>query len=347
MEAELDHKLSQLPLLHLTNGFMSFKTFAAAVELDIFTRLRDGRSVTVDEFAAELGMQHRPADLFLAALASLDLLYKDGDRYANSALAEEFLVVGRPQYFGGYVKFYDQKLYPGWHNVVTALKQNRPTVWDPATQDSIFSPEDELIMELFWEAMHSLAGHTASALIEVHDFSRYRNLLDVGVGSGGFPIELCRRFPRLSATVYEFPHVCPIAAEKIKAAGLDSVIDTAAGDFTRDAALPDGYDVILLSQILHCADEKSNRALLEKCRDALPPGGTVLIVEHLLNPTRTGPSAAALMGMNMLVAQVGGKNYAETEYVSWLADAGFVDPEIIRFEAAGANGAVIARKPSV
>lgn len=339
----MNDSLTQVPLLRLTNGFMSFKTFAAAVELDVFTRLANGRSVTAGEFAAELGLARRPADLLLAACASLDLLDKTGDRYRNTPLAEKFLVAGRPNYFGGFVRFYDQ-LYPGWHHVVDALRTNRPVMWDAAERDTPFSADDPMMMETFWEAMHSLAGSTAAALAEVHDFGRYRRLLDVGGGSGGFPIELCGRFPDLSATVYELPHVCPIATEKVKTAGLDGRIDTVAGDYHADPALPGGYDVILLSQVLHCEGEGTGRALLAKCFAALPPGGVLLVCELLLNAERTGPPAAALMGMNMLVGQLEGQNYAESEYRTWLTDTGFADVEVVRFEAAGANGAVVARK---
>ena len=339
----MDKSLTQVPLLELTNGFMSFKTFAAAIELEVFTRLAGGRSVTVEQCADELGIAPRPAGILLAACASLGLLEKTGDGYRNSPLAERFLVAGQPHYFGGFVRFYDQ-LYPGWHNVVQALRTNRPIMWDAAERDTAFSADDSMMMETFWEAMHSLAGSTAQALAEVYDFGQHRRLLDVGGGSGGFPIELCQRFLGLSATVYELEHVCPIAEQKIKAAGLSERISTVAGDFKADAGLPGGHDVILLSQILHGEGEATNRALLAKCFDALRPGGMLLICELLLNPERTGPPAAALMGMNMLVGQLDGRNYAATEYLSWLRDTGFTGPEVLRFDAAGANGAVVARK---
>jgi hypothetical protein len=342
--SNLDAQLTQLPLLQLTNGFMSFKTFATAVDLDVFSRLADGRSATFEELAAELDLHPRPADLFLAALTSIGLLEKDGPAYRNSDLAETFLVVGRPYYFGGYVKFYNHKLYAGWHRVLEALRSDSPVLWDPDEQDTLWVPDDAVVMSLFWEAMHSLAGFTARALAGQYDFAGRRRLLDVGGGSGGFPIELCRMYPGLRGTVYEFAHVCPIAEEKIKQAGVDHVVDTVAGNYATDEALPGGYDVILLSQILHNHDEKFDRMLLDKCFAAAPSGGIVIICEHLLNPERTGPPEAALMGMNMLVAQSGGRNYSETEYSSWLVDAGFTDPVIVRFEAGGGNGAVIARK---
>jgi SAM-dependent methyltransferase len=337
--------LSQLPLLELANGFVSFKTFSAALELELFTKLAGGRAMTADEFAAESNLHARPARLLLAACASLGLLDKSGDRYQNSALAEEYLVIGRPQYFGGFVRFCDRKLYSSWHHIMDALRTNRPVTWDPDSQDSAYSADDDVVMETFWEAMHSLAGATAGALAEAYNFGQHRRLLDVGGGSGGFPIELCQRIPGLTAAVYELPHVCPIAAEMVKQAGLHDRIEIVPGDFQADPALPAGYDVILLSSVLHNYDEAANRRLLDKVFAALLPGGALLVCELLLNDERTGPRTAALMGMTMLAGLPGGENYAESEYRCWLDEAGFTDVRVVRFEAAGANGAVVARKP--
>ncbi|GAA4688210.1 methyltransferase [Phytohabitans rumicis] len=337
--------LTPTPLMRLVSGFWSFKTFAAAVELDLFSRLAGGKTITVEKAAADLGLADRPADLLLAACASLGLLDRSGDGYRNSALAEEFLVSGKPYYFGGQVRYCDARTYLPWHRVGDALRTDRPLTWDPDSQESMFETEDPQILELFWEAMYSTSIFTARALGEAYDFGAHTRLLDVGGGSGAYPIELCRRYAGLQATVYDLPHVCPIADEKGAAAGLSDRIDSFAGNFLHEPALPPGYDVILLSMILHDWDEPTNRELLGKCFAALPTGGAVVVSELLLNADRTGPPEAALMGMNMLVETVGGRNYSETEYVTWLTEAGFVDAEVIHFEAPGANGVVVARKP--
>ncbi|WP_255724409.1 acetylserotonin O-methyltransferase [Frankia sp. Cj3] len=332
-------------MLELANGFISFKTFSAALELELFTKLAGGTSMTVKEFAEAADLQGRPARLLLAACASLGLLEKSGDGYRNSALAEEYLVIGRPHYFGGFVRFCDRKLYENWHRVLDALQTNRPVTWDPEQQEGAFSTDDAVLMETFWDAMHSLAGATAGALDEVYDFGPHQRVLDVGGGSGGFVIQLCQRNPGLTATVFDLPHVRQIAEAKVAEAGLGDRIDVVAGDFQADPALPADFDVALLTSVLHDHDEAANRRLLDKAFTAAAPGGVVLVCELLLNDERTGPPAAALMGMNMLVGLPGGENYAESEYRGWLEDAGFTDVPVLRFDAAGANGAVVGRKP--
>ncbi|PRY19486.1 methyltransferase family protein [Pseudosporangium ferrugineum] len=337
--------LTPTPLMDLVTGFWSFKTFAAAVELDLFSRLAGGRTLTVADAERELGLPERPADLLFTACASLGLLERAGEGYRNSPLAEEFLVRGRPYYFGGQVSYCDRRTYLPWHRVGEALRDDRPLTWDPATQESMFTTEDPQLLATFWEAMYSTSIFTARALGESVELGPYTRLLDVGGGSGAYPIELCGRFPGLSATVLDLPHVCEMATGKIAAAGLSDRIATTPGNFLTDAALPGGHDVLLLSMILHDWDEATNRELLAKAYAALPAGGLVIISELLLDADRTGPAPAALMGMNMLVETVGGRNYSDVEYADWLGAAGFTDVRTVRFDAPGANGAVLGRKP--
>jgi hypothetical protein len=192
--------------------------------------------------------------------------------------------------------------------------------------------------------MHSLSTFTARALGQAIDLSGARRLLDVGGGSAAFDIELCRLYPDLTATVYELPKVADIAAGKVQEAGLPQRIGTVSGDFFADAPLPGGHDTILLSMVLHDWAEDRCRAILQKCWAALPSGGQLIIAELLVNNGRTGPPAAALMSLNMLV-ETEGRNYTPAEYAAWLGDLGFQDIRTTWFEATGANGAVTGRKP--
>lgn len=335
--------ISPIPLMQLSTGFWAFKTLAVAHELDVFTRLSGSTGITSSELAQRLGIQERPADMLLTGCTSLGLLEQRGGRYYNSPLAEEFLVRGKPYYFGGWIQMLDKRLYTGWGKLLEAVRTNRPTTWNPDTQDSLFDGEDPAMLSLFWEAMHSLSTFTARALGEALDFSPYTRLLDLGGGSGAFDIELCRRYPHLSATVFDLPVAIGTAAEKVREAGLSDRVKTMTGDFFADAALPEGHDAILLSMILHDWNEAKGRDLVRKCYDSLPAGGALIISELLVNDEKTGPAPAALMSLNMLI-ETEGRNYTPAEYGAWLRDAGFDDIQTIWFEAPGANGAVIGRK---
>jgi 3-hydroxy-5-methyl-1-naphthoate 3-O-methyltransferase len=337
-------KVSPLPLMQLSIGFWSFKTLATAYELGLFTQLADTDGRTIEELAETLGIEQRPAELLVTACASVGLLQRREGRYGNSALAEEFLVPGKPYHFGGWVQMLDRRLYPAWGRLTEAVRTNRPTSWNPDEQAHMFDSEDPLLLALFWEAMHSLSTLTARELSDHLDLSAASALLDIGGGSGAYDIQLCRRYPNLRATVFDLAPVCEIATDKILAAGYQDRIAVAPGDFLTDPELPTGHDVVLLSMILHDWTPAQDLAILGKCFAALPSGGQIVISELLVNDDKTGPPAAALMSLNMLVETVG-RNYTPTEYRTWLHDTGFVDIDTVWFQAPGANGAILARKP--
>lgn len=340
----VEQGLSPMPVMQLATGFWASKTLAAAHELDLFSGLSGTSGTTAAELAEALGIEHRPADMLLTACAALGLLDRLDGRYANTPIAEEFLVRGKPDYFGGWVQMLDQRLYPGWGRLNEAITTNRPTTWDPDRQSSLFDGEDPQLLAVFWEAMHALSTFTARALGQAIDLSDARRLLDVGGGSAAYDIELCRLYPNLNATVYELPQVADIAAGKVADAGITERIETVAGDFFADSSLPDAHDTILMSMIMHDWAADRCRSILRKCWEALPSGGRVIIAELLVNDARTGPPAAALMSLNMLI-ETEGRNYTPAEYSAWLANLGFQDVHTVWFEAPGANGAVIGTKP--
>lgn len=366
MTGEHEPAVALTPLMQLVSGYSAFKTLAAAHELGLFRHLSKTRGTTATELSAALNIDERPAEVLLTGCAALGLVEKQSGRYRNTSLSEEFLVPGKPTYFGGAVAIIDKHLYPEWMRLTEAIRSNRPTMWHPDTpnsrskgtsrtdlptlwdrdtQKSLFGAEDPTMLELLWDAIHAQSTFTGRALGEVIDLGSHRQLLDLGGGSGACAIELCRRYSKLQATVYDLPFVCEIAAKKVADAGLSDRIVTVPGDFFADQSLPQGHDVVLLSMIMHDWSETRDREILRKCHDALPSDGLVIISDLLVNDEKTGPLPAALMSLQMLI-ETEGRNYTPSEYAEWLRDAGFSEIRTVWFEAAGANGAVIARKPA-
>lgn len=329
-------------VLRITTGMWESQTLVAAVEVGLFGFLAANPGADADAVAKGLGIDPRPAEVLLTACAALGLLERDGDGYGNAAAARRHLVPGAPDDLGDYVAMLRHYVYPGWMRVVDAVRTNSPSrpIRDP--DKDLFDAENR--PPLFWRGLHPLSVLTGRALAAALDLTGTTRLLDVGGGSGAVAIELCLANPGLRATVLDLPHVCGIAAEHVRAAGLAERVDVRPGDFFADAELPGGHDAILLSMVLHDWDERQNRELLAKCHAALPTGGAVVISELLVDDDKTGPLDAALMGMNMLVGTKG-RNYSAREYARWLRDAGFDALSPVRFPGPAANGALLARKP--
>ncbi|MFI0479685.1 methyltransferase [Actinomadura sp. 9N215] len=328
-------------LMELTSGVYAFKALAMATELDVFTELSNGGRTTTTTFADRHRIALRPAELLLTACTALGLLRRDAEGfYSNTQMSEEYLVRGRPYYFGDWVMVVDRHEYPAYLKLADSLRGNHPATWDVELQESLFDPA---VAEYFWEGMYSLSANTARLLADAFDFRAINRLLDVGGGGAAFGIELCRRYFDLQVTVFDLPFVCDLTRPRIARAGLEGRIGLAGGDFFADT-LPTGHDALLLSNILHDWDEADVLRIIRVCADAIPPGGRLLICESFVADDKAGPPLAALMSFNMLV-ETWGRNYTAAEYSTWLSEAGLHPEGVTAFEGPGANGVLIARKP--
>lgn len=340
---ELAAELTPEPLMNICLGLWSFKVLAAAHELGVF-QATAGPGSTMEGLCRRTGLAQRAADVLLTACTALGLVERHGERYLNSAVAEEYLLPGKPYYFGNWLTHTDRRGYPAWQHLAHALRQNRPVTWSPGEQSTPFSGEDAALREVFQHGIHSLSRTTARALTQKAPAAIGKQVLDIGGGTGAYALELCRHDPQVQVTIYDLPEVCELARRALADTPLlDSRIRLYPGDFLAQD-LPTGYDTVLLSMILHDWQPDTCRALLRKCYDALQPNGRVVISELFVHDDKTGPLDAALMGVNMFV-RMDGKNYTRSEYLEFLKDAGFTAPEFVPFSAPSANGILIAVRP--
>ncbi|QKW11024.1 methyltransferase domain-containing protein [Streptomyces sp. NA04227] len=322
-------------------GPWAFKALAVAHDFDLFTLFAERGPLTVREVADHLGCARRPVEMLLTANASLGLLEVRDGTFGNAPVADAFLVKGKEQYFGGFIHQVNRRSYDGWGRLDEAVRSNQPVTWDPAAQKTAFESDPERV-RMMQGAMHSLSRHSASVIAGVLDLSDSKRLLDVGGSICAYAIEFARKNPQLEIGVYDLPAVCELAEAKIDEADLRDRVSAIPGDFlTRE--LPEGYDTVFLSMILHDWQPQECRSLLRKAHRALAPGGRIIINELLVDDDKSGPYDAAMMSLNMLVNTVG-RNYTAAEYAAWLVEAGFSEPERLPVDTVSSNGLLIATR---
>lgn len=108
----------------MASGFWASRALHLAVNLEVFTRL-GGKRLDLEGAALTLGIHPRPAGRLLNACVALGLLEKEEGTYRNSELAEEFLVQGRPSYYGHFISMLGG-LYKEWLELEKAVRENGP-----------------------------------------------------------------------------------------------------------------------------------------------------------------------------------------------------------------------------
>ena len=315
-------------------GAESFQAVVAAHRLGVFEALAGG-ALTAVQIAYRIEADERGASLLLEALEALGYVNRknDGRYYAAATTAKWWPVLGDGiGWFGLMV----ERL----HDLDECVRRGGPTTDAREWLDQIPNGWRE-----FQAGMVALARMTADEIVaKVRLPATTRRLLDVGGGHGLYSVKFCRRYPQLSATVFDLPEAMDAAQETIAAEDMGQRVSVRAGDFWQDD-LGNGYDVALLFNIIHANLPDRNLELLGKVASTLNPRGLVVILDQLTGKVfgGTARAVAALMSLN-LFNLAGGQAYRFEEIVGWLDSAGFAKPRRIGLPRAPGMSLVLGTK---
>ena len=299
-------------LRELANAFRASRVLLSAVELKIFTVL-EKHMMTSEEVSQIIKSDSRATDRLMNALCGLGILKKVHGKFYNSDLSAKYLVEGKPDFMGNL--YHTNHLWNTWSYLTESVKQGSSFKGDQNKK------EKNDWVEAFIAAMHYRGVNQGKILSMMVDLSNVKKMLDVGGGSAAFSMEFVKKNPSMKAVVLDLPHVIPLTKKYISNAGLLNKFDFIEGDyFSTD--FQKGYDLLLLSAIIHSNSYKQNKILIKKCVDALNDGGMVIISDFIMNEDRTQPAYGALFSINMLVGTESGDTYTEQEIKEWFQAAG-------------------------
>ncbi len=329
-------------VLELLAAFRRSKIMFAGVSLGIFDALRTG-PLSAEQLGERLGCDVAAMQRLLEALVGVALLARDGDLFANTPAATQYLTSDSPQRMTGYIDYSNGVMWPMWGNLEDAVREGthrwqQTYGWDGPIFSSFFKTDEA--MREFLMGMHGFGMLTSPEIVGAIDLSRFTQLVDLGGATGHLAIAACRRYRSLRATVFDLPAAVPLASEIIAATELADRIDVVGGDFFVDP-LPAG-DLYSLGRILHDWSEDKIRVLLAKIFAALPPGGGLLIGEKILADSKDGPQWAQLQDINMLIVTEG-RERSLGEYETLLSEAGFA--EVIAYRTRTPLDIILATKP--
>lgn len=302
---------------NLNGAYAESRILHAAVELNIFDTL-DGKLMSAREISTILHTDERATTLLLNALSALNLLHKQGDLFSLTELSGKYLLSGSETCYSSMIRF-DASMWDIWGRLSQAVRTGKPV----RTPDMYQTNKEET--ECFIMAMHHLvsARGDAGLLADRLNLEGVRSILDIGSGPGTYPIAICRKYPRISATIFDLPGTLEITKTVLMKEGLDHRINLIAGDYNQDA-LPHGFDMVFLSNIIHGEDEDANRTLIKKIYRALNPDGRIVIKDHIMDESLTKPACGAIFSINMLLTTKG-RDYGFHEIRDWLAGTGFTE----------------------
>lgn len=292
----------------------------AGVRTGITARLAQQPS-TAAELASDLGLDPVPTRLLLDCLRSGGHVTVRGGRYQLSRSSRRWLdpesALSVAQYVAGTSDYWDW-----WSALEDVTRSGQPSGHHDAP------PGDP-----YWRRY--ICGQLELARLSADEVAKKlglpvdsRSLLDVGGGHGWYSAQLCRRHPRLTATVLDLPGSVAIGREIIARAGMTDRVQHRDGDATTDD-LGGGYDAVLCFNLLHHLSVEQTVALFARIHEALAPGGTLAVMDAFAEPGHRSSAQANALGLFMYLSS-GSQVHSPDRLHGWLRDAGFGKPRRIR-----------------
>jgi ubiquinone/menaquinone biosynthesis C-methylase UbiE len=325
-------------IMQLAWGYAPPLILEAAVKHRVFDLL-DESPKTARQLAAKSGASIRGISAVCNALVGLQFLSRAGERYKLTPESAAFLVAGKNPFYGGFLKHISRQLIPQWLELERIVKTGKPAKRVNSQKEGVkfFADFVESIAPLSYAAAKALGEH-----LKISKTKTPVSVLDIAAGSGIWGIALAEQSKQVQVSAVDWPDVLVITQKVAKRFGVGDRLNKIPGDLSK-VDFGKNHHVATLGHILHSEGAERSRKLLKKVFNSLAPGGTIAIMEFLVNEQRTAPPVSLLFAVNMLVNTEHGDTFSFEEISQWLRAAGFVKPRLLNVPAV--SPLILATKP--
>lgn len=332
-------------LFDLCIGFVHTQVVTACIELGVLDMLAE-KPMTVAEVAARTRLEADPAERLLRAACSLKLVVQN--RNGRFRLGELGAAIRGAPGVREIVK-HNQVFYRDLQDPVALLRGEREATelaqyWPYAEGDAAVSKLPAETTSPYTALMAASQPFIADDVIAAYDFRKHSALLDVGGGDGTFVSSVGAANPALKIGVFDLPSVADEATRKFAGLGLGDRATAFGGDFHRDA-LPTGFDAISLVRILLDHDDDTACRILTAARQALPPGGCVIVAELMSGAPGAETISDAYFGLYLFAMGRGRPRSAEG-IRALMIEAGLTEIRAVNTRRALMTQLVVGRVPS-
>jgi ubiquinone/menaquinone biosynthesis C-methylase UbiE len=300
-------------------AFQQTEALKAAIQLDIFTKIGEG-ATDAPAVAKAVGASERGTRILCDYMTIQGFLAKEGTHYKLTPDSAVFLDKRSPAYMGGMAGFLTaDEARINFGKLADAVRQGGTV----NAAGSNLAPHDTFWVE-FARSMGGLAILGAEFIANLIGAPQGKpmKVLDIAAGHGMFGVTIARHNPAAQVVALDWPNVLQVAEENAKKFGV-SERWTAKPGSAFEAEYGEGYDYILLTNILHHFDHAGNVKLMKRVHAALKPGGKAVTLEFVPNDDRVSPPMPAAFSLIMLASTDKGDAYTFKELDKVFSEAGF------------------------
>lgn len=348
--ARIEGPVDSHALWDALHGFIKTEVVFQAVKYDVFERLSSsGRAMSTAELAEGQEVNLPAFERLLNTCATLGLLRpSNGENcalYSNTEASQAYLTRSSSTSILAIVGSLQHAVRPSFQLDISIKTGKMVRDIMPIRRD--LSP-DEYITAVFGSKPMFLSfvdSMEAQASTSVHifknlDLSKYTHIVDLGGCGGTHARALKNLYPDKKITIADIPPV--VAEAQSRPANVQAAIEFAPCDFFTGSTLPSG-DLFILSHVIHDWTDEQALLILSNVFGVINKGGSVLIMEKILNKDKAGPPFASYQDL-VLLNMTAGRERTETELKALIQKAGFSNIRIKSFDNSPFYDAIFADK---
>ena len=283
--------------------------------------------LVIEEVATAIGMSTYASRVLLEAGLGLQILWRS-DQHFHLGKLGYFLL--EDQMTRVNVDFMRDVCYQAANYLDAALCEGRPaglkTLGPWTTVYEGLSELPEPAKHSWFAFDHFYSDRAFPAVLDRLAAVSPGRLLDVGCNTGKWARLCLDRLPDCEIGLADLPNQLDVAAEILREAGLLERVNQHPLDLLDPRSeVPGGYQLIWMSQLLDCFSEDQIVAILRKVRSALPPGGSLWVLELFWDRQRFEAAAFSLQQTSLYFTCVANGNsqmYDSAVFLALLQRAG-------------------------
>jgi SAM-dependent methyltransferase len=310
------------PFIDAFTGLIAARALSVAVMLGVFDGLHEGPA-TPAELAERLDLHPLGTETLLTTLTTLGYVEPDADaRVRNTEVSERKLVSSSPESMANFIGL---QCDLDW----AVLDMLPAAVRDGDAYALHEQRHDDTHWEGYIRGLFEISRHEQEANAKLVPVESPQRMVDVAGGHGGFAMAMCRLHPGLTATVVDLPPAAAVGRQIVAEEGFADRVEFVEGDVF-ELGLGTDLDVVSFFNLIHHLPEERNRELIRMSREALRPGGVLVVGDSARPEPGDQLSPHGAVSSLLFYSWSHSRNFSPSEARAWLEQAGFAEVDVHR-----------------
>ena len=292
-------------------GPLLFKSILAMRDLGILQFIyRKRGSAQIEDIITETGLSKYSVDVMLEAAEVLDVVNIENGKIEVTKIGFYLL---RDELTRVNIDFVNDVCYEGAHYMEESLVENRPAglkvFGDWSTVYEGLAHLDPLIRKSWLEFDHFYSQGAFDAALKIVFCEKPRQIFDIGGNTGKWALKCCEYNHDVSIKILDLPGQLEMAKENVTKKGfIDRVSFHPINVLDTSMKIPQGADVIWMSQFLDCFSEEEVSVILNNCYQAADHDTVVYIMEPYIDNQNYPAAELSLVGTSLYFTSIANGN---------------------------------------